>query len=192
MRYGIALAPSLPTFFSILEGHVSTDSIPKLEPRHSTSPPFPSRAIVLIGGLGVSFLLLLAVLVLQLGPAAEEAVAAPPRPLAEAPPPALPAAVPASLRDAFDEPTPAELAALLDAVREAPISSALQPYLTDLVGRMNVEQEPYRARLLAPDPSTAEERAARLHRLFLDAGLAPDLLTLTGHPGPDGIVVERS
>lgn len=137
-------------------------------------------------------LLLLALLVLQLEPDDEGAVAVQPLPLAEAPVRALPEATPASLRDAYDEPTPAELAALLDAVREVPISPSLRPYLADLVARMNVEQEPYRARLLAPSPSVVEERTAQLRRLFHDAGLAPDLLTLTGHSGPDGIVVERS
>lgn len=173
------------------------DSVPKLEPHYSKSPFLPSRAILLIGALGLACLLLLAALALQLAeapdtePATGSAVALP---AASPGAPSLPDEIPASLLDAYDEPLLAELATLLEAVHgtEAPLDPALHAYLADLVQRMNVEQEPYRARFLAPAAAIAQRRAERVQALFRNAGLPPNLLILSGHTGPDGVAVERS
>lgn len=156
----------------------------------------PSRAILVIGALGFTCLVLLALLILQLvgtEPDVRDEGAAPLPATSPAAPLDLSEEARASLRDAYDEPLLAEIAALLDAVHDhdAPLDRSLRPYLAALVERMNVEQEPYRARLLAPTLDTADRRAERLQASFREAGLSPDLLTLTGHTGPDGVVVER-
>lgn len=166
----------------------------------------PSRAILLIGGLGFVCLILMALLALQLttteaDPDVPALQAAAPAETTEPPEhdvPALSVETQVSLQNAHDEPMLAELVSFLDAVhvrvgvRNGPLAPVLRPYFLDLVQRMNAEHEAYRATLFAPSRTLAERRADRLRLLFLDAGLTPDLLTLTGHTGSDGVVVERS
>ncbi len=161
----------------------------------------------MIGALGFVCLVLVALLILQFapddglfGPPALQAVETSSVGLEHAP-----AAVPSpdrssdmqtSLQDAYDEPMLAELAAFFDAVafeaEGAVLPPALQTYAEDLVLRLNLEQEAYRAEFHAPNPDLADRRAAELQTLFLNAGLDPTFLTLTGRTGSDGIVVERS
>lgn len=164
---------------------------------------------MLIGGLAFLCLILLALLALQLtaaeaGPAVptfQAAAPVDPPEAAELPETAeLPFAAQTrvSLQDAYDEPILAELVTFLDAVHVRlgehgePLPSGLLPYFLDLVQRMNAEHEAYHATVFAPSPALADRRADRLRLLFSDAGLAPDLLTLIGHKGSDGVVVERS
>lgn len=103
-----------------------------------------------------------------------------------------------ALLDAYDEPMLAELLAFFDAVHLAVavdgvhLDAPLHAYFGDLVERLNLEQETYRVTLSAPSLELADERAIGLLALFLDAGLEPGLLNLTGNLGSDGVVVERS
>src|SRR5690606_26495622 len=164
-----------------------------------------SRAILLLGGLGVLCVLLAAGLLTQLIEADTAAPAddAAPLPAASSPAPAAPIADPAappvlsaetrtSLLDAYDEPLLAEIAAALDAAHTvgAALHPTLTPFLADLVQRMHTAQEPYRARVFAP--AQADHRAEQLRTLFRNAGLNPDLLIISGHTGPDGVAVERA
>ena len=158
---------------------------------------------MLVGGLAFLCLILLALLALQLTaaeagpdvPTFQTAVPFDPPEAAELP---FAAQTRVSLQDAHDEPMLAELVTFLGAVyvrfgeHGEPLPPGLRPYFLDLVQRMNAEHEAYRATLFAPSRALADRRANYLRLLFSDAGLAPDLLTLTGHTGSDGVVVERS
>ena len=170
----------------------------------------PSRAILIIGALGFLCLALLALLASQLGTSEVESVppalqASSPEPVAlpEAPRPATPEPgaegdVQASLHDAYDEPMLAELFSFFDAVHvsygddKAQLPTPVRGYFDELVRRLNLEQETYHVTLSAPSLDLADRRAAGLLALFLDAGLEPGILNLTGQTGSDGVTVERS
>lgn len=148
--------------------------------RRPTSTPLPSRAVLWIGLLSLCCLVLSAALVLQRIQAADQ------RP-APAPPTVI-QTVPVAAPDAQD-PTLAQLVGVLDAVQRsyAPgadaVPKAFTPGIRALAEHLNAGGQRYAVRLFDPDARLAARRADALRSLFAQSGLAPDRLTLTGHPG---------
>lgn len=166
------------------------------------SPPLPSWAALVIGGLALLCVALAAALVAvavepddeAAGPPVEAPVAAPP---VEAPTfPAEPVPIPVELLTRLEAvgeaPLETEFSLLLDAIghgfgqRSARLEPTLQSYVYRTAGRFEWSPDSFQVAVTAPDPALAAARGTLLEQLFADAVAAGRLEVGTG-AGPHGL-----